>query len=99
MIGLIPTRMPTPLYQRNQPKPPTAKVPRKKPVKASQLVTANGETKSAADWAKELGCQAGTITKRIREGMAPEEAVTKKPVYRGAALAMGRAKYRARAAA
>lgn len=39
-------------------------------------ITHNGATKTAADWAEELGMSQKTIARRIREGMTPEQALT-----------------------
>jgi len=40
-------------------------------------ITLDGETKIAADWARELGVGPGTIHNRIAAGMSSEEAITK----------------------
>lgn len=39
-------------------------------------ITANGKTLTLAQWAKELNCSPAAITRRIKAGMPPENAVT-----------------------
>ena len=43
----------------------------------NKFLTAHGETKHLAEWARLLGCSPSAITVRIASGMSVEEAVTK----------------------
>ena len=42
----------------------------------SKHLTANGETKTMAEWARILGCQPSAILYRLKKGMSEEMAVT-----------------------
>ena len=42
----------------------------------NRYITANGQARTMADWARELGCTPGAILGRIRAGMSEQEAVT-----------------------
>lgn len=42
----------------------------------NRWITANGQTKTLAQWAKELGCNPANILYRIKAGMSEEQAVT-----------------------
>jgi DNA-binding CsgD family transcriptional regulator len=60
----------------------------------TRLITANGETKHLADWARHLGCNSAAILARIKAGMSEEEAVTKAvPERPNAKLTMANAEY------
>lgn len=41
------------------------------------LISAFGQTKTQAQWAKELGCHSSAISARLRLGWSPEDAVSK----------------------
>jgi hypothetical protein len=43
----------------------------------THLITANGETKHLAEWARLLGCSPAAILARLSAGMLEEDAVTK----------------------
>lgn len=43
----------------------------------SRFITANGSTKTLAEWAEKLGCQPTAITARLKSGMDADEAVSK----------------------
>lgn len=43
----------------------------------NRWITANGQTKTLAQWAKDLGCSPSNILYRIKAGMSEEQAVTK----------------------
>jgi hypothetical protein len=49
------------------------------------LITAFGETKTIADWVDDRRCvvKRTTLERRLRTGMAPEEAMTRPPRTRG----------------
>jgi hypothetical protein len=47
----------------------------------SHRITAHGETLVIAEWARRLGCHAGTVQTRLKLGWAPVDAVTR-PVKR-----------------
>ena len=60
----------------------------------NRWITANGETKHLADWARVLGCNPAAILARIQSGMPEEEAVTKPiPERPNAKLTMKDAEY------
>jgi hypothetical protein len=60
----------------------------------TRLITANGETKHLADWARHLGCNPAAILARIQAGMSEAEAVTKPiPERPNAKLTMANAEY------
>jgi len=60
----------------------------------TRLITANGETKHLANWARHLGCNSAAILARIQAGMSEEEAVTKPvPERPNAKLTMANAEY------
>jgi hypothetical protein len=42
----------------------------------NRWLTANGETKTLAQWAKHLGCNSAAILYRLNSGMSEEAAVT-----------------------
>lgn len=42
----------------------------------NRLITANGQTKPMAQWAKDLGCSPSAILHRINNGMSDQDAVT-----------------------
>ena len=42
----------------------------------NRWISANGQTKTLAQWARELGCSPALITYRIKIGMSEEQAVT-----------------------
>lgn len=48
----------------------------KQRTRSTRLITANGETKHLAAWARSLGCNPAAIIARIKAGMSEEEAVT-----------------------
>jgi hypothetical protein len=41
------------------------------------LITAFGETKTAAEWGRVLGIRASTIRLRLHQGLSPENALSK----------------------
>lgn len=43
--------------------------------RTNRLITANGETKTLAEWAEITGLRTGTISERLRHGWSPESAV------------------------
>lgn len=50
--------------------------------RSNHRITAFGETKIATDWVHDPRCKVRTITtivKRLKNGMSPEEAITKEP--------------------
>jgi hypothetical protein len=60
----------------------------------NRWITANGETKHLADWARHLGCNPAAILARIQTGMSEAEAVTKPvPERPNAKLTMQDAEY------
>jgi len=60
----------------------------------TRFITANGETKHLADWARCLGCNPSAILARIQSGMDEVEAVTKPiPERPNAKLTMANAEY------
>jgi hypothetical protein len=60
----------------------------------NRWITANGETKHLAEWARSLGCNPAAILARLSAGMSEEEAVTKPiPERPNAKLCMDDAKY------
>ena len=42
----------------------------------NRLITANGQTKPMAQWAKDLGCSPSAILHRIKNGMSAQDAVS-----------------------
>jgi hypothetical protein len=44
--------------------------------RTTRMITANGITKTMAEWAQNIGCSPGTILHRINIGWSPERAVT-----------------------
>lgn len=44
----------------------------------NNLITANGETKTLAQWSEIIGIHRSTIEDRLAKGMSPEEAIAKK---------------------
>ena len=60
----------------------------------NRWITANGETRHLADWARVLSCNPAAILARIQSGMAEDEAVTKPiPERPNAKLTMKDAEY------
>ena len=60
----------------------------------NHFITANGETMIIGDWARRLGCNPSAINYRIKNGMSPEEAVTKPiPERPNSKLTMEQAQY------
>ena len=43
----------------------------------NHYLTVNGKTKTLAEWTREMGCSSGALWFRLKQGMSPEEAVTK----------------------
>ena len=43
--------------------------------RTNRWITANGVTKTMAQWAKDIGCNPATILQRIKSGMEPHDAV------------------------
>ena len=43
--------------------------------RTGRAVTHDGHTRSAADWARELGLKAGTVRSRLRKGWSPPRAL------------------------
>ena len=52
-----------------------------------RTITANGEARSVAEWARALGCRDTTIFERLRAGWPPERAVTEPVMRAGRPLA------------
>lgn len=42
----------------------------------NRRITANGQTKTMTEWARELGCSPAAISYRIKNGMSEQDAVT-----------------------
>jgi len=51
-------------------------------------LTLNGVTKTAAEWARDLGCRPGTIVRRKRRGLSDEQALTEPFAIKGGRAVM-----------
>lgn len=45
--------------------------------RSNKPITANGITKTPADWAREIGRSMSTVHRRIKQGMSPEQIVSR----------------------
>jgi len=62
--------------QSNNRRPPRAKT-------TTRLITLRGETKTVAQWARDLGISSGALHQRLKGGMKIEEALRAQPLRRG----------------
>lgn len=54
--------------------------------RSNLLITANGKTKTAVEWAEELGMRSCTLVRRARAGMPPERILARESLKKGQPL-------------